>query len=887
MFIVSFWVSVAYTDTIAPQIDMNTVTEKNEPGIIKAKVIDETRVSRVTLYYRKPGESYYNSIEMQLKNDDIYCRELKKELGIEGSLEYYLVAQDTSGNETTMPAINPDESPIRTSMDGSEMVTAEEIVLTSPDAGEEYDTGDQMVIVTFFKGVRDIDYNTIRFSIDNADRTREANLVGNVMIWEPQRPFADGVHKIEVSAKDVAGDPVGPNIWTFRVKTKMALPLGAEGDFYMGIQRDDRSLETANVPLWNNKIDLGVRGDTGWMSWSAGVMLSSEESSFLTSEKLPDRQPINRYYIDGRTRHWKIRIGDSNPNFSDLSLKGILVRGLNLEFKSNRFNSNFVWGYNKREIDERINIIGTGFQQLNTNTYFNAEGDTIPTSDYIIALYDPTTSLYNIYEYESGTPKRDVIALKMNTVPVRNKRATWDIGFNFFGAEDDSSTLKYRYDADNQTRYFAYQDSSFLTDYKPKKNWVGTFETTLRLFDNKAELGAEIGGTIATENMFSYVPPEINKELEDIPSQVRDQFLINGSTQTSFDKVKLKDSIGEGLADAIQSVYKFRLATIVPIPLTKTRFTGELYRIPTHYISLGNPQQKTDIGGIKMSVKSRVLRDQVTLSLGYDAYSDNLDSERKQYSSAVYALKDLTKDTNITSVSVTLAPRKFEQYTPNVTVGYRTYNAANNLDLNVNRGLTKAINDTTIMIDTTTNTLMLNFGGTLPLGQQKHAGILSISNMSIADNRPLAEYDLAESDNMTVMFNLNSLLDPMPLSVNASIGKTGNATHRKEGSADTGFSRREVTTDIMLFNLAGSYKWFRDRRLKTTVGFGYIGSSNGEEDVYKIDNTKTSLSIEADYRLTSVSAIGALFRFINYSDNADSVNNYTEPIIGANIKSTF
>ncbi len=888
LLIMSLWVSAAIPDAMAPRINMNSVMKKKEAGTIQARILDETKISNVMLYYRKPGESHYNSVQMKLKNDDIYYRELKKELGIEGSVEYYLVAQDTSGNETTLPAMSPDENPIKTSMDGSFSVSADEIVLTTPEPGIEYDTGDQLIMITFFKTGREIDFGTIRLRIDNVDRTREADFVGNILMWEPRRPFIDGEHEIVVIANDTAGDPVGPNVWTFRVKTRMALPLGAEGDFYMGIQRDDRSVETSNVPLWNNKIDMDMRGETDWFSWNTGIMLSSEESSFLTTETLPDRQPINRYYIEGRTRHFKVRFGDSNPNFSDLSLKGILVRGMNLEFKSNRFNTNFVWGYNKREIGDRIHIIGEDYYQIDTNTYFNADGDTVSTaSDFIVAIQDPTTLMYNIYEYEQGSPKRDVVGLKMDVAPVRNKFATWNFGFNFFGAEDDSSSLKYEYDPDNQTRRYAYRDSSFFTDYKPKKNWVGTIQTSLRLFDNKTELFAEFGGTIATENMFSYLSPEIEKELEDIPEEISNEFPINGSTQTSFDKLKLKDDIGKGLTDAIKSVYKFRLTTPIPIPMTKTRLKAETYRVPTHYVSLGNPQQKTDIGGYKIDLKSRVWRDQLTLSLGYRAYSDNLDSERKQYSTSAFDMKDLTKDTSISNVSVNFAPRQFlEQYSPSLSVGYRAYNAQNNLDLSINTQQ-EAFNDTTSMIDTSTNTLLFNVGGVLPLGMQKHSGMLSISNMSILDNRPLAEYDLAESDNLTVMFNLNSQLDPLPLGLSASVGHTGNKTYRKDGSLDAGYDRTEVTTSIVLFNFAGTYRWFRDKRLKTTAGFGYIGSSNGEEGIYNIDNSKTSLKVEADYRLTSVSSVGAMFRFINYTDNADSIRDYTEPIIGLNIRSAF
>ncbi|MFC1649992.1 hypothetical protein ACFL2X_00330 [Candidatus Latescibacterota bacterium] len=886
--ITALWVNAVVSDDTAPQINiLKSSKEAKEPGVIKAQVFDDTKVSSVKLFYRKTGEDKYNSVNMKL-DDDVYYRELKKELGMGVTVEYYLVAQDTSGNESTLPDSDPQGSPLTSSSSGSESVSEDEVVLGSPTPGEVYDTGDQLVMITFYKTGRQIDYGTIRLRIDEVDRTREADLIGNTLLWEPRRPLTDGVHKIEAIVNDVNGDPIGPNIWTFTVKSRMTLPLGAEGDFYMGIQHDDRSTAASNVPLWNNKVDLGLNGETGFLSWKAGAMLSSEETSFLTTEKLPDRQPINRFFIEGRTRHFKVRFGDSNPNFSDLSLKGIRIRGLNLEFKSNRFNTSLIYGSSKREIDEDINIIGSGYRQIDTNTYVNIEdpSDTLNTSsNNLVALQDPTTSEYNIYEFGQGTPKRDVIALKVDVAPMRNKWATWKVGFNFFGAEDDTTTVNYRYDPDSETRFYAYRDSSFYTDYKPKKNWVGTILTSLMFNDNKSEISAEFGGTIVTENMFSYVTEDLKDEM---PDEIDDDvFLFNGSTQTSFDKLKLKDDIAKGLTDALTSVYSFKLKTAVPIPLTKTRFTAEAYKTPTHYVSLGNPQQKTDITGIKFDMKTRILRDQVSFNLGYNAYSDNLAGERKQYSDQQFNQMDLTKDTNITNFSVSVTPSRWQDYSPSVSVGYRTYTSENNLDLTIMDSTMASVNDTTSMIDTATNTLMLSFGGVIPVGMQRHNGMLSISNMTINDNRPMSEYDLSESDNMTVMFNVNSQINPFPVSIAASVGHTANNAYRKEGDMASGYTRKEVTTGISLLNVAGTYKWFRDKRLKTTAGLGYIGSSNGESGIYNIDNNKLSLKFQADYRVTSISSIGAELRFINYTDNANSINDYTEPIIGFNLKSAF
>jgi len=182
---------------------------------------------------------------------------------------------------------------------------------------------------------------------------------------------------------------------------------------------------------------------------------------------------------------------------------------------------------------------------------------------------------------------------------------------------------------------------------------------------------------------------------------------------------------------------------------------------------------------------------------------------------------------------------------------------------------------------------MLSFGAILPVGQPRHAGMLSITNMSISDDRPLEDYDLNESDNMTIMFNLNSQINPMPLILNASIGHTSNTSYRKVGSLSTGYDRDEVATGIMMLNFAGTYKWFRDKRLKTTAGVSYIGSSNDETGMYEIDNNKVSFKIEADYRLTSVTSVGALVRFIDFKDNVNSINDYNEPIFGLTLRSAF
>lgn len=866
--------SISAADSQPPRIYTDTVAEAIEPGIIKTMVMDDTGVAKVTLYYRKPGEVRYNSIDMKERND-VWYRELKRDLGVSGTVEYYILAQDRSGNESTEPAVNPTERPLRAAMDQIVNQAAEEVVLSSPEPGTLIISGDQLIIVTFYKTDREVDMASVRIRIDDRDRTREAEIKGNMLVWQPRRPLPDGTHLVEAIARDTNGNNVGPNIWTFQVKSKIQLPMGATGNFYMGLQHDDRSNAKAGVvPLWNNRMDMGLSGEKDWFSWEAGVMLTSEDTPFLTSEKLGSRQPVNRYYATLRSRNFLLHFGDDNPNFSDLSVKGILVRGLSASFKSNRFNADFVYGYNKREIGEEIEVV-QGISNVTAASYIDASNAVvdISTRPYQRIIQDDKGQ-YHVYEFSPGEFKRNVTALKLDVAPVRNKYATWNFGFNLFSAEDDTTSLNYEQNPDRMFR--APNDTLYATGYTPKKNWVGTIETSLKFNNNKSVLSAEFGGTMVTDNMFGVLSEDIKDE---IPKQIDDKlFRFNGSTQTSFDKLKLKDNIGKGIGDALTSVYMIRFITPIPIPMVATRFRGELYRIPTHYVSLGNPHQRTDMGGYKCDLKTLFLKDQVALDFGYEAYSDNLAKERKQNADATGTSQtDLTKDTNVANVSATYRPRILPDYEPNVSVGYRTYATSNNLDL--------TYNPIAKQIDMSTNTIMLNLGATLPVGIQRHAGTLSISTMDIGDKRKVADYEKNESKNTTVMLNVNSFLNPLPLSLTTTVGQTGNESYYPViTAADT--SRKSITTNITMLNLAATYKWFRDKRLSTTAGIGYMGSSNGSAS-FKVDNTKTTIRFEAEYKLNQMTVAGAQIRYVNYSDKANSSINYTEPIFGLTLRSNF
>ena len=133
--------------------------------------------------------------------------------------------------------------------------------------------------------------------------------------------------------------------------------------------------------------------------------------------------------------------------------------------------------------------------------------------------------------------------------------------------------------------------------------------------------------------------------------------------------------------------------------------------------------------------------------------------------------------------------------------------------------------------------------------------------------------------------NVNSTLNPLPLMINTSFGRTGNDTYYPLADKS---GRKQISTAINMLNLSGSYKWFRDKRFKTTVALGYIGSSNDEGgSTYEINNTKTSIRFEVDYKFSRMASAGGMIKYIKFSDSVNKASDYTEPIIGLNLRSNF
>jgi len=274
---------------------------------------------------------------------------------------------------------------------------------------------------------------------------------------------------------------------------------------------------------------------------------------------------------------------------------------------------------------------------------------------------------------------------------------------------------------------------------------------------------------------------------------------------------------------------------------------AEYYRVPPGYACLGNPQQQTDVHGTRVDTRFRLLSNQLTAAIGYNAYDDNVDES-----------KLFTTTTSTISTRFSLTPNALPQYRPTLNIGYRAYGRENDSDDEA----TKVTNETT--------TLSIGMGGKLQVAGIRNSLTVNVMRMSYRDNNVLTKQSAPGFDSNSFILGLRSDL-PIPLGLSATFGVTSN-----EDKADG------VTTKVQIMQIQGRYALFGER-LNLYSRLSRIGSSNDLGVDYggtkrPIDSSRFSFAVGSGYRLSSNQSLHGEVKYIRFTDQEDSARDYTEPI---------
>ena len=873
---------ILQAQSIPPNILHLEIEDYNpgEPLKFKALVTDEGEISQVLLYFRTPGKSQFDFTYFYLEQD-FYVAEVAPEFLQYGTLEYYIYAEDDQGAHRTLPEINPEINPYEFAITKAGAGSPAKITLLSPEPGSSIPRQPELVVISLFDPEDDILTSSIRLMVDGKDVTKNALVTKDIITYMPLEVLSTGSHTIQVSARDKAGNETAPASFSFTVQEikpvkKTVVKYDVFTSWETRYDKYEGKPQPTNRPIDHNKPRVRAVIDAGWLKTEAEVFYNFyvDQEAQTQAER---RQTLNRYRLSFDTKPLTLTFGDANPRFSELTIKGTRIRGINADLRLGFFGLSTFYGEARNKIAP----------------YFLTEADSV----LIDSVITPSDTTY-IYQYDTGAPtyQRKAFGLRTTFTVPRNGQGflnTMELGFNYlrFKANLDDS-VSFRQDIIEIGGYtYADYDSTSLALYlqgqgyspgdpeweaafqrwaddttavvsklgSPKDNIVVSSTLNFRLF-RKSFLSLEAALSLTINNMYAS-----RKDIDDIIAD-RDSGLALSSTDqmvldideimTDYFDFRLNNSLIP--FGTIQPALFFDFRT--PLPVLPTNFTLNYRRVPDSYTSLGNPSIQSDIDAVKLDTRTRMFKNALTVSLGGELKGDNL-----------YNNKQVTTTTTTLSSGAGLMIPKL----PTINLGFRAiaregvkdttevsyiYNPADSTIID-SSSLTYQITPS----QNATSTITASAGYQIKSwGWQANIN-LNLMLMSYVDQKN-AEYNF---DNNSLIFS-STLTPPFPWSIDLGLGRSTNAP---EAATKTIYS---------IFNLRFNY-YFMNRLLTTYAGVDYLtGKKNEDIDPIEgpqgnaVDNVKRTLRTGMKWKISSDISFAFEVELIDLDDAVDAENTYSE-----------
>lgn len=878
-----------FAQGIPPNILNFTIEEHipGEPLRIRAIIVDDGEIDQCRLYFRCPGAKEFDYVPFYTEYD-FFIAEVPPEFLKYGSIEYYLYTVDTEGNSTTSPEINPEENAYELFVRPSFTRRAAEgnptdIALLSPEPGSTIPVSPELVVVSLYDPEDDMMPLSVKLLVDGRDVTTRAQVTKDLITYLPSRDFSVGDHTIEVSVIDQEGN-VATRKFDFAVhrvdlrrepseiagvKWSFSGSLESKYDKYEGRE------QPSNRPIDYNRPRFRAALDWGWLKTEGEVFYNYYFDD--TARELDERrQSMNRYRLKFITKPLELTLGDANPRFSELTIKGTRLRGVSGEFKYGFLGLQGCFG----EITQRIDPY-----KLDP-TWTNIIKDTTE--------YDSTYSIVvdSAYFYSSSAPiyRRKASGIRTTF------NLTHDIkfGLNYLRFKDDisdSARFDEEYTQIVEYEYGQYDSLEFINNYlipvkgildplspeaepywevwrlqrdnqvegvglagmmgKPKDNIVMSSTLDMRIF-RKTFISVEAALSLLIEDQFGNRDDidKIHADLENDSVEVSDDDKliadVDDLMQDYFD-FELNNSFQFTLNTPengyIKPVLYADLRT--PLPLLPTSLKLTYRRIPESYTSLGNPSLQKDIDAIKADTRTRMLKNRVTLSLGGEYKSDNL-----------YNAKSLTTDNTTISTGIGLVFPKF----PTLNVGFRQIHreGVGLTDSTIIDSLTTiGVFDTSkVSYDSTfsssnTSTITVSAGYRLQKGgfSANLSANLMLMNYSNDKNSDL------DFDNNSYILSTN-ISFPYPVGLDVSYGESINSPETSNEIAYT------------ILNSRLSY-YLLNRKITLFAGYNILdGSKTNDPDMDNgIDNKKRTIRGGIKWKIASRSSIYLDYEYIDFKDN--------------------
>ena len=659
-----FSITVGQVSQYVVEVKVPPASEQT-PLSLSVDLVQNAQVQRVLLLYRQFGETEYKELEMLLAGRTAVAT-LPGKTVMPPYIEYYIKIQLTDNTQATFPSENPDVNPIKIAVQGVDPKDAE-VRFLSPEQGETLAAEDLAVAVSLMFVSDAVDKQRTRIYLDGVDVTKEALLSDDVVLYSPKNfntPLNLGTHSIKIELVDMKGKVYYTKQTDFNLSTAAAIEEEKSALQYMG---------NAQFELRNEKIDVTKttyqRADVRLNG--AYKFLAFGYDMHLTNENTDDRQPQNRFLATLQAGDYvKVQAGDAYPVFPSLFISGKRVRGVTGALTFGFFNLDVAYGQTERLIEGTLGGL-VSYPDSSTasarpkETIFKGMGghNNVTNSDTLI-----------YQTYTNGTYGRKFLAIH----PSFGSGENFQLGFSLIKATDDTTSIKYgNYPADN----FVGGTDLLIAFDNQKFKWTTQVAFSLENTDI-------IGGNYTDNDFKQYELSGLSstataadsadklkkaQDFIDLAKLGRNFIIVNPNMSPLDPKSGLPSLAVE--SELILNYFNNYVRALV-------------FRRGRNYKSYGNEFVQTDIAGINLSDRIRLLDNRMMTSFSYETKWNNVQNDNS---------KPVTTF-NTFNGSVTAYPGVS---LPTLTVGYGFNTRKNPIDLSMYYSTNKPVvmdGDTTTII---------------------------------------------------------------------------------------------------------------------------------------------------------------------------------------------
>ena len=301
-------------------------------------------INNYTLFYRNIDQSEYFRLEL-FSDDGIYFKSIIPDDFITSDYIEYYIELNTNLNFNYIPSIDPEFNPLKVKVNYeknnveflNETILSDKFNILYPQPNAIIKSKELLISSSYYD-LEDIDFESIKIFVNDVDFTSSAIIKEKYFILSPPS-VTNGRNIIKVTMNDLSGDSFNPIIWSFTINEKEVIKnFEYSGKilhnyFNNNIQEDIISYNSTNILFF---------GHTEWIDFDIKIKNTTLENLF--------EQTKNRYNIFLRNSLINFNAGDFYPQFDNLTLNGVRVRGLGLDIHSKFFQLYLIKGQINRAV---------------------------------------------------------------------------------------------------------------------------------------------------------------------------------------------------------------------------------------------------------------------------------------------------------------------------------------------------------------------------------------------------------------------------------------------------------------------------------------------------------------------------------------------------------